>query len=66
VARSAEELLLSGDPRRAKECPGPDGGCGWLFYDESKNASRRWCSMEGCGSQAKMRRYRSRRRPARG
>jgi predicted RNA-binding Zn ribbon-like protein len=61
VARSAVELLLGGDPRRIKECPEPEG-CSWLFYDQSKNASRRWCSMEGCGSLVKMRRYRARRR----
>jgi predicted RNA-binding Zn ribbon-like protein len=63
VTRSAAELLLTGEPRRVKQCAGPDGGCGWLFYDESKNGSRRWCSMEGCGSSAKMRRYRARKRP---
>jgi predicted RNA-binding Zn ribbon-like protein len=61
IARSAVELLTRGDPARVKECAGPEG-CGWLFYDLSKNASRRWCSMEGCGSQAKMRRYHARRR----
>jgi predicted RNA-binding Zn ribbon-like protein len=60
VARSAVELLVEGDPGRVKQCPGPDGGCGWLFYDVSKNRSRHWCSMEGCGSQAKMQRYRKR------
>lgn len=60
VARSAVDLLIEGDPDRVKQCPGPDGGCGWLFYDVSKNRSRHWCSMEGCGSQAKMQRYRKR------
>lgn len=65
VARSAVDLLVGRDSARIKECRGPDGGCGWLFYDVSKNASRRWCSMEGCGSVAKMRRYRARRHAAR-
>jgi len=60
VARSAVDLLLTGDPARVKRCAGSGGGCGWLFYDVSRNGSRRWCSMEGCGSQAKMRRYRAR------
>ncbi len=63
VARSATYLVLTEDPHRVKQCSGADGGCGWLFYDESKNGSRRWCSMEGCGSHAKMRRYRARKRP---
>ena len=61
VARSAVELLTAGDPRRIKVCENPYG-CGWLFYDGSKNGSRRWCSMEGCGSQVKMRRQYAKRR----
>ncbi|MQA78800.1 MAG: hypothetical protein GEV10_10045 [Streptosporangiales bacterium] len=30
-----------------------------LFLDFSRNHSRRWCSMNGCGARAKMRRYRA-------
>jgi predicted RNA-binding Zn ribbon-like protein len=63
VARSAVELLTEGDLRRVKECPGA-GDCGWLFYDTSRNGARRWCSMEGCGSRAKMRRHYARHRAA--
>ena len=59
VARSAVDLLTTGELRRIKECPHPEG-CTWLFYDQSRNASRRWCSMEGCGTRVKMRRYRAR------
>ena len=54
VARSAVEVLTTGELVRVKECSGA-GDCGWLFYDTSKNHSRRWCSMEGCGSRVKMR-----------
>lgn len=61
VAISAAELLTSGDPGRVKECPGSDG-CGWLFFDSSKNGRRRWCSMEVCGSRDKMRRLYARKR----
>jgi predicted RNA-binding Zn ribbon-like protein len=57
VAHSATELLTSGPLGRVKGC----AGCNWLFVDESKNRSRRWCSMEECGTQAKMRRYVARR-----
>lgn len=63
VAFSAVELLTAGELRRVKVCANPHG-CGWLFYDNSKNASRRWCSMEGCGSQVKMRRQYAKRRSA--
>ncbi len=66
AARSAIELLRTAEPGRIRRCPGPDGGCGWLFYDDSRNGRRRWCSMEGCGSQAKMRRYRAKDRAGQG
>jgi predicted RNA-binding Zn ribbon-like protein len=56
VAASALELLTEGDLGRVKQCPGADD-CGWLFYDTSRNGTRRWCSMEGCGSRMKMRRH---------
>jgi predicted RNA-binding Zn ribbon-like protein len=64
VARSAADLLTSDLLRRVRECPDPDG-CGWLFVDTSKNRSRRWCSMEGCGNVAKARRHYQRQRQAR-
>ena len=62
IARSAVDLLTSGDPARIKDCPTGGEGCGWLFYDTSKNNSRRWCSMRGCGVPAKERRRAERRR----
>ena len=64
VARSAGELLTSGNLGRIRECAGDD--CGWLFLDSSKNASRQWCYMQGCGNLAKVRRFRQRRRRSRG
>jgi predicted RNA-binding Zn ribbon-like protein len=66
IARDAVALLESDMLGRVKRCPGGSGDCGWLFLDSSKNASRRWCSMEGCGNRAKLRRFlrRRRRRPA--
>jgi predicted RNA-binding Zn ribbon-like protein len=61
IARSAIDLLTQDNLARVKECPGA-GDCGWLFYDTSKNGSRRWCSMEGCGSRLKMRRQYARKK----
>jgi predicted RNA-binding Zn ribbon-like protein len=61
VVRSAVELLTSEEVKRVKQCPGL-GDCGWLFLDTSKNGSRQWCSMEECGSRAKMRRQYARKR----
>jgi predicted RNA-binding Zn ribbon-like protein len=60
IARSAADLLTSGDLERVRECDGAD--CTWLFLDQSRNRSRRWCSMEGCGNRAKARRHYHRQR----
>ena len=56
VARSAAELLTSDQAGRVRECE-DDRGCGYLFIDQSKNRSRRWCSMDSCGNRAKARRH---------
>jgi predicted RNA-binding Zn ribbon-like protein len=40
------------------------GLCGWLFVDETRNHSRRFCSMKDCGNRAKQRRYWKRQREA--
>ena len=63
VALSALEFLRTSDLARLKRCQAPNA-CGWLFYDETKNGSRRWCSMSNCGVFFKMRRYRNRNRVA--
>jgi predicted RNA-binding Zn ribbon-like protein len=62
VARSAAELLATGDLTRLHACGGED--CGWLFEDSSRNRSRRWCTMQDCGNLAKVRRFRTRLRDA--
>jgi predicted RNA-binding Zn ribbon-like protein len=60
VARSAAELLITGDLSRLRVCPGCF--CGWMFLDKTRNGRRRWCEMEVCGSRDKMRRYHQRQR----
>ncbi len=62
IARSAIDVLMHGERARVKDCPTHGAGCGWLFYDTSKNNSRRWCSMGGCGVPEKERRRAKRRR----
>ena len=55
VAWSVADLLGSDQVHHVRQCA--DATCGWLFVDTTKNHSRRWCSMDDCGSQAKARRY---------
>jgi predicted RNA-binding Zn ribbon-like protein len=58
VAHAATGLLTSGDLDRLKLC----AGCYWVFLDASRNHSRRWCTMEVCGTDEKKRRYVAKRR----
>jgi predicted RNA-binding Zn ribbon-like protein len=51
VALSAIGLLRESDPVRIKQCGGEH--CGWVFFDTTKNRSRRWCEMSVCGNRAK-------------
>lgn len=60
VALSAAEFLASGERHRLKQCD--NDGCRWVFYDSTKNASRRWCDSRLCGNVDKVRRYRERQR----
>ncbi|HVT45530.1 MAG TPA: CGNR zinc finger domain-containing protein [Thermoanaerobaculia bacterium] len=55
VVGNAADLLASPLLERLRECSGRD--CSRLFIDRSRNGSRRWCSMEGCGNRAKVRRH---------
>jgi predicted RNA-binding Zn ribbon-like protein len=52
VVHAAVHLLTTGVLDRIKECE----GCGFIFNDQSKNRSRRWCSMQDCGTAEKIRR----------
>jgi predicted RNA-binding Zn ribbon-like protein len=56
IVLDLHRLLTSERLGRLRQCPGC-GDCGWLFLDTSRNGTRHWCSMEGCGSRAKMRRH---------
>jgi hypothetical protein len=53
---------LDGTWSRFRRCSNPT--CRSVFWDRSKNHSGRWCSMQACGNQAKVRAYRRRARAA--
>jgi predicted RNA-binding Zn ribbon-like protein len=60
VVQSAAELLTSERLGRVKVCAGE--GCGWVFVDESRNGSRRWCDSRDCGNRERVRRHLARKR----
>ncbi|HYM97764.1 MAG TPA: CGNR zinc finger domain-containing protein [Candidatus Sulfotelmatobacter sp.] len=54
VATSAARLI--GERRVVKVCANPS--CTWMFVDESRSGSRRWCDVSICGSLINVRRHR--------
>jgi predicted RNA-binding Zn ribbon-like protein len=58
LALAAAELLTSGGLKGVRVCEATlSDGCGWLFLDQTRNHSRRWCDMATCGNQHKARRH---------
>lgn len=55
IVMSFADLVSNHDAGRVKVCENPD--CGWVFYDESKSRTRRWCANT-CASLIKVRRFR--------
>ncbi|MFN7958321.1 MAG: ABATE domain-containing protein [Holophagaceae bacterium] len=55
LARAAADLLTATAAAPVRECGGAQ--CTWLFLDQSRGRSRRWCSMASCGNRAKARRH---------
>lgn len=69
VSRALSGLLaigykatITGEFSRFKACK----GCGWPYYDETKNLSKMWCDVGACGAKSKMRAYRARKKAAHG
>ena len=59
IAIAWTELGTTGDIARLKRCA--EHSCAWVFWDTSKNRSRRWCAMRVCGNRTKARRYAAKR-----
>ena len=57
IVESAVGLLTSSRLERVRRCG--NSTCYWLFLDETKNCSRRWCEMASCGNLMKVRRHRA-------
>ncbi len=59
VAVSAADLLTSGpDLERVRVCGMHETNeCSWVFMDNTRARTRRWCSMKDCGNRAKARRH---------
>ena len=58
IVESAADALILGELARVRRCADPR--CARVFYDNTKNAARRWCDMSTCGNRAKAARHRAR------
>ncbi len=52
---SAADLTLAASRISLRLCANQT--CRWLFLDDSKGGTRRWCSMSSCGNRAKVHRH---------
>jgi len=55
VLWSVGDLLVGTRKERLRHCA--NERCLWLFVDDSKAGTRRWCSMSACGNRAKAQRH---------
>lgn len=60
VLTSYGRLFENGTIDRVRECANPH--CTWLFYDESRNGTRRWCDPRACGNLHNVQAHRERSR----
>ena len=58
IAAAFAHLLTAHDTRRLKICANPH--CRWIFYDDSKSRTRRYCTPDKCANLLKVRRFRAR------
>lgn len=62
IAASFAGMLATGEPSRVRICDNP--ACRWVYYDETRNRSKRYCDDRMCGNVMKVRRFRERRKAA--
>ncbi|MFC5405891.1 CGNR zinc finger domain-containing protein [Cohnella soli] len=58
IAASFAETMAEGDPSRIRICDNPN--CRWVYHDDTRNRSKRYCDDKLCGNLMKVRRFRAR------
>lgn len=62
VVAAVYTAMSNEDWPRLKLCDSQS--CRWVFYDQSRNHSSRWCTMAACGNRQKAKRFRARAKTA--
>lgn len=60
VAASFARMLAHHEPVRIRICDNPD--CLWVFYDDTRSRTKRFCDDTMCGNLMKVRRFRAKRK----
>ncbi|MCD9025492.1 CGNR zinc finger domain-containing protein [Cohnella silvisoli] len=60
IAASFAQMLADGEPSRIRICDNPN--CLWVYYDDTRNRSKRYCDDKMCGNLMKVRRFRARKK----
>lgn len=60
IAYSFAQALAHKDRSRFRICDNPD--CLWVYYDDTRNHSKRFCDDKLCGNLMKVRRFRARKK----
>lgn len=61
IAASFARTLTHHEPGRIRICDNPD--CLWVFYDDTRSRTKRFCDDTMCGNLMKVRRFRAKRKP---
>jgi predicted RNA-binding Zn ribbon-like protein len=62
IAASMAKMMAEGERSRVRICDNPS--CLWIYYDETRNRSKRYCDDKYCGNLIKVRRFRARQKAA--
>ncbi|NOV02142.1 CGNR zinc finger domain-containing protein [Paenibacillus planticolens] len=62
IASSMAQMIASGEPSRIRICDNPN--CLWVYVDETRNRSKKYCDDKMCGNLMKVRRFRARQKAA--
>jgi predicted RNA-binding Zn ribbon-like protein len=62
IVASFARLLIQHDPRRLRVCA--NSHCRYVFYDETKSRTQRFCNTTKCANLVKVRRFRARHTPS--
>jgi predicted RNA-binding Zn ribbon-like protein len=62
IAASMAQMMAEGELSRIRICDNPN--CLWVYYDDTRNRSKRYCDDKLCGNLLKVRRFRARQKAA--